>query len=344
MLVALSERHKLVFLEGVQSRESLKQIRKQRRFFCPACRRPVTLKIGETMTPHFAHKQSERCIAHFSEGESAIHLAGKKQLHTLLKRFANAQLEQYIPTIQQRPDVFIAPYAIEFQCSPLSLDAFQQRNRGYASMNIVPIWIPYRKLDKEGIQTITLVPAMQKYMKQHELMTYDPDRQTFQYVTDLIMVTKTIWIGKVTHLSLQKQHFPFHRVKPITKQQFEELFVLWQQIRHRKLHQTIRYKRGLQEPLVRYLYEQKISLDELSEHIGVPTNYGMQSLFCADWQLVYYANYFPDGIASFQRSEHFDVEEEQLLAYDRYLVEMLENGQKQIDYLYSQFVAIRYEN
>lgn len=344
MLVALSEQRTLVFLEGTHSRESLKNIRKQRQFFCPACRQRVILKIGETMTPHFAHQREARCIAHFSEGESSRHLAGKKQLLTLFQRFGQAQLEQYIPTIQQRPDIFIAPYAIEFQCSPLSQTSFEQRNQGYASMNLTPIWIPARPVDRQGVQQIKIVPTMQKYMRHHRLLTYDPDRQMFQYATDLIMVTKTMWIGKITHLPLQKQQFPFYDVKPITKEQFRELFVLWQQIRHRKLHQAIRYKRGLQEPIARYLYDHKLSLSELSPHIGVPTNYGVQSTFCLEWQLVYYAHYFPDGVDSFRRLERFDVSEEQVMQYDRYLVEMLEKGQKQIDYLYSQFVAIRYEN
>lgn len=105
--------------------------------FCPCCQSPVILKAGPQKIAHFAHSHGTACHA-FSEGESKEHLAGKR----LLQQFVpTAQLEVYLPELEQRPDLLANQLALEFQCSPLSFSRFFDRTTGYLNNGYQPVWL-----------------------------------------------------------------------------------------------------------------------------------------------------------------------------------------------------------
>lgn len=134
------------------------------KYECPICHEPVYLKKGKINAIHFAHYGNSLCVN--SEGETAEHIRGKMQLFDWADtKGYKPKLETYIPAIRQRPDIMLAvngaKVAIEFQCSPLSLERIVERNAGYRQQNIQVWWIlgsPYLKksLSRKKIAQFTL--------------------------------------------------------------------------------------------------------------------------------------------------------------------------------------------
>lgn len=127
--------------------------RRSQDYHCPQCHAPVILKRGTTMIAHFAHQPSFDC-ASFSEGETAEHLQGKRQLAAWFARSGyRVQLEAPLPALHQRPDVLVfgvnqQPLAIEFQCAPLSVQRLAARTTGYREHGYRVWWLlghPYAK-------------------------------------------------------------------------------------------------------------------------------------------------------------------------------------------------------
>lgn len=124
------------------------KLSKEKRYFCPECRNLVHLKIGAVMRPHFAHYQNESCDV-FSEGETAEHLQGKLQLADVLERLPTipikVELEAYLPELKQRPDLLVefsrSEIAVEFQCSPISIEKIAERTAGYLSAGYQVCWV-----------------------------------------------------------------------------------------------------------------------------------------------------------------------------------------------------------
>ncbi|WP_137597150.1 competence protein CoiA [Paucilactobacillus kaifaensis] len=111
-------------------------------FTCPACNQKVYLRRGTIKIAHFAHTKGADCVA--SEGETREHLLGKKQLYNWAKQHHFEPVyEVYLPKIKQRPDLLIKingqSVALEYQCSPISLQRLQERNVGYHKLKM-PVW------------------------------------------------------------------------------------------------------------------------------------------------------------------------------------------------------------
>lgn len=97
------------------------------------------------MQAHFAHYRKENCAV-FSEGETEEHLKGKLELAKYLKKSEEmVQLEAYLPDLKQRPDILIEKsnekIAIEFQCSPITIEKMTERTQGYLEADYDVIWI-----------------------------------------------------------------------------------------------------------------------------------------------------------------------------------------------------------
>lgn len=74
------------------------------------------------------------------------HLLGKEQIYKWAQQCGwQPQLEPYLKEIAQRPDILVRihgqPMALEFQCSPLSVQRLQERNDGYHSLGIGGYWL-----------------------------------------------------------------------------------------------------------------------------------------------------------------------------------------------------------
>lgn len=138
MLLANTKNLKLVDADQV-SKTSTQE------YFCPGCKAPVFLKRGLKNIAHFCHYRNSDCQA-FSEGESQVHLAGKRFLYDFIKNSGfEVSIETYLPNLKQRPDLLIKTetekIAVEFQCSLISVEKICQRTQGYMSAGYRVIWI-----------------------------------------------------------------------------------------------------------------------------------------------------------------------------------------------------------
>lgn len=74
------------------------------------------------------------------------HVRGKQQIFNWAQAQGwQPQMEVYLSEIAQRPDVLAQingqPVALEFQCSPLSVQRLQERNDGYHRLGIAVYWL-----------------------------------------------------------------------------------------------------------------------------------------------------------------------------------------------------------
>ncbi|MDN4492295.1 competence protein CoiA [Ureibacillus aquaedulcis] len=299
MLVAHTELNKPFILHSSIPLATLHQLRKTEKFYCPLCKQQLLFKIGSLKIPHFAHSSLSNCENLFSDRESETHLKGKEQLYSLFRALElDAQLEAYLPSIQQRPDILLErttnqPLAIEFQCSPISIEKLMDRNNGYKREGISPIWIPNTpdKIVKKGIQKISISKNYQLFKqntKHHPyLMTYNPKVRQFFYLSNLLYLHGNRFISKVQTIPLTSQKFPFYLPKPITKEEFEQFWLIYQQTKHNYLQSRVLLNRsGVNDLLLRSAYELRMNLHSLPNYIGIPLK-GSEGLevFSVDWQL-----------------------------------------------------------
>lgn len=140
MLLAINRQGKLIDAGQLDPRQSSD-------YYCPACRGRVFLKKGTKRMAHFCHFQESACQG-FSEGETRDHLAGKRFLANYFKAFFDqVDLEAPIQEINQRPDLLLSQkggrvkLAIEFQCSPISVQQILDRTAGYTRIGYPVLWI-----------------------------------------------------------------------------------------------------------------------------------------------------------------------------------------------------------
>ncbi len=154
MLIGENKLGELVDLSQKEKKE-IGKFRKEG-WYCPSCKESLIIKNGDVMCSHFSHKKSSNCTA-FSENESREHLLGKKILAENCEKYGvSYKIEAYLPKLNQRPDILIAnKYAIEFQCSSLSVERFKERTLAYQKNGYQVIWILGKRLQvKEKISSL----------------------------------------------------------------------------------------------------------------------------------------------------------------------------------------------
>ena len=203
MLVAVNGQHQLI---------NARQAERQGHYFCPGCTGAVRLKRGSVMVAHFAHTQAADCQV-FSEGESNEHLLGKQQLAAWFTASGYVvQLEAGLPGVHQRPDLLVQrgtqpPLALEFQCSPLSVQRLAERTQGYWQHGYQVLWLlgePYHqrlRLHGKALKFLQYYQQWGAYLVfwhvrgaklqlLHHLLTLDAEPLSYQ----------TFWLD--THLQL----------------------------------------------------------------------------------------------------------------------------------------------
>lgn len=291
-------------------RDQLLELRKNEQFYCPQCQESVQLKIGQVMIPHFAHKKQSNCQQAFSEGETTIHLLGKHQLYEMFQKLQfKVQLEPYLPKLAQRPDILVEreqqQFAIEFQCSTISIPQMETRTIGYLQANIIPIWIlktpKHKHPYKDGVQQIKLSPFNQQfttYIQKHaHIITFDPDTAVFLYFSYLMPIEGYRFIAHVQHLSMGNQQFPFLQVKEPTEVEFNIYWRLWKKARQQFLDKRLLIsKKGVQDPFLRACYFMGNQVEKLPLFIGIPVSNKVNfSVFDAEWQMLWLMFLYEQG-------------------------------------------------
>lgn len=109
-------------------------------FSCPFCNESMILVKGKIKIDHFRHYSRKDCEP---EPETEEHLSGKLFLYKFFKKQFHCELEPKLDGF--RPDVFVIALgrkiAVEYQCSPLSMEEFIFRTERYRENGIYVLWI-----------------------------------------------------------------------------------------------------------------------------------------------------------------------------------------------------------
>ncbi|CAM3022580.1 competence protein CoiA [Enterococcus faecalis] len=141
MLTALTADNQELFSLIDCSIDELTQIRSEQAFVCPMCHQSVILKAGPIKIPHFAHHKKNSCW-YEAEAETEEHLRLKQLFaEKCLREKLSFQVEAYLPTLKQRPDLLIGKIAIEIQCSPLPIKRLVERTETYQTHGYQVVWI-----------------------------------------------------------------------------------------------------------------------------------------------------------------------------------------------------------
>lgn len=280
------------------SREQLIELRKTNSFTCPACKEPLLLKVGKIKIPHFAHFAKSNCLAHFSEKESEIHLLGKLQLFQFFKEQYNVFLEPYLKDLQQRPDLLVhkenKKYAIEFQCSTVDIDIIKARTDNYMKHQYIPIWILQtpKIIDKkaQGLCKIQLTSFQKHFIQQTPtqefLITYNPLQKVFYYLSNLLYLYGNSYLATVQTLPIHSQKFPFMNPKKLSFSKFQLHYSTYLTYRQKYVTNKVFISRtGVNDPLLRSVYELQLNRLELPLFLGVPTKLSQAiPIFQIEWQ------------------------------------------------------------
>lgn len=113
---------------------------RQADYFCLECGATIRLRSGPHRQAHFFHLFSvEQCR---QNGKSLAHLQAQRRLEQLLGP-DQCRLEQRFSPINRIADVVWEPMRIVFevQCSGISAEEVQQRNRDYQRMGYRVVWL-----------------------------------------------------------------------------------------------------------------------------------------------------------------------------------------------------------
>lgn len=369
----------LFTLTNEYSRNQLKEMRQKQIFTCPQCKEQLVLKIGQIKIPHFSHKTTTQCEQFFSERESAEHLLGKLQLFEFFQKCkGNVQIEAYLPQLEQRPDLLYEDdnkqFAIEFQCSPISSELLSHRTNGYISNKITPIWLlktPFKNTyTTNSVERISLNAFQQKFIledpTQRYLCTYAPEEKMFYYFTNLLQLQGNTFLCLVNKLPITHQIFPFYKPDRIPFEKFVSLMNKFFIYRESYLNRRLFLSRsGVQDILLRSIYELKLNRFQLPNYLGVPSR-DMQNIpmFAVEWQaaLFYFAKIKDQSLHQFNNSKirdflewiHLEPTNQCVLAVNHYIKWLKEVGvgeitpsivhSKLIESLYTHLVAIWCEN
>jgi competence protein CoiA len=113
---------------------------KGKTYLCPECRSPLRVRSGARRQPHFFHLSHNRQCR--QSGKSLTHLKVQQRLFDLLPA-GEAVIECRFAAINRIADIAWIPQRLifEVQCSPITAEEVDSRNRDYQSEGFQTVWI-----------------------------------------------------------------------------------------------------------------------------------------------------------------------------------------------------------
>lgn len=277
MLQAKNSAGKLVTLANLP-KQHIEHLRKFETFYCPACNHPLIIRAGKSVIPHFAHQRKSTCTLS-SNGESADHQSAKLHLLQWLRnQQIDAQLEVYLPTIKQRPDILVAyrgrTFAIEYQHTVTNQKIVRQRSEGYQTLNIIPIWLLganfFKRTSSISFQvTDWTLQFLHQFSDELPTMQYyfSPNQQQILIVHDLYLVNRRRAYANFSFQSLKRLTFKemFDQEKLSQKQ----LILQWRREK-RNFRLSPEKPFGKELKWRRWLYEQGYDKEQLPSIVHLP--------------------------------------------------------------------------
>lgn len=148
MLVALLEEERIVAAEAERGPV----------YRCPLCRSAVTLRKGDVVVHHFAHRPPTTCGA--ATGETLPHMQAKTLFyrHFKAKGYPTAmEVPIFGDIVRLRADVLTEPrpevrIAFEIQHTPISLEEIAGRTAAYFRLGIAVCWLPILRARNYGFE------------------------------------------------------------------------------------------------------------------------------------------------------------------------------------------------
>ncbi|WP_164525508.1 competence protein CoiA [Siminovitchia acidinfaciens] len=278
MLTALTNEGKLITLLG-EMREQVIQLRKHQRFFCPACKEALILKAGHVRIPHFSHRHHSQCKNTTSEPESSKHLKGKQDLFEWCRsNRLDVSLERYLPDIKQRPDLLVEKdgeqFAIEFQCTPISVHAVDKRSKRYLAQGITPIWIvgglPFHKRRASEMFELTEYHWSLTFRNQENVILagYEPESGIVSLLSNITLYTPRKVFARLKKMPLPMIKFPLPIVDKL-----DLPLERWFNEKQKWVQQKVRYGNLVTDPFLKAVYMDGSNPFLLSPLIGLPVVY-----------------------------------------------------------------------
>jgi competence protein CoiA len=277
MLTALNKYQQLITLIR-HSDEEVAGL-KSSKFYCPVCKAPLIIKAGKIKIPHFAHVSNIGCKGS-GEPETAIHLRGKKLLfHHFSSLISTVELEHYLPSVQQRPDVYILlkdkRYSVEFQCAAISSDEFLARTIGYQNAGIEPVWILGSRIDQKGTgPRISLTHSQQHFIRYsphagYWLSYFDSENEMMHFYYNLHPHSAKLFSSETFTVTLASVPFPFKlplKMNNPPNKYFKASNDSW-------IKNKLMYNNGVNDRFLKALYLNGDHLLSLPDYIGIPTEH-----------------------------------------------------------------------
>ncbi|MBH9581534.1 competence protein CoiA [Staphylococcus felis] len=180
MLTALNQKHQKVLAQHALKAEC---------YYCPICKEKVILRQGQHKIAHFAHQKD--CTSHFKyQSESFEHLQYKMHLYQqFLKQGYSVRVEEWIPYIQQVPDIIVGQTAIEVQLSSISPNQLQNRTNGLIKAGYDVIWLTRLPVTNKGLFQLSQLHQTCINISKRELLCIEPSTLDLIRLTHLIPIT-----------------------------------------------------------------------------------------------------------------------------------------------------------
>ncbi|MET3698344.1 competence CoiA-like predicted nuclease [Bacillus oleivorans] len=272
MFVAINQNGHIYSLIG-KSREEIIPLRQQE-FYCPGCKQKVQLKIGEINHPHFSHIQYHRCPFEW-EPESEQHIDGKLLLQTFFQNLGwKTELEVYLKAISQKPDLLLKKgsqqFAIEYQCSPLTLSRLRERVEGYSRLGIKQKWFFAPSLIKSQSSSSSIclseivITGLVWNDPYFHLWCLDPDNRK------LILFHHIFPFSQKKIFALQTPYSLLDQPPLITTPSSKSIIRSWKQERIKWLLTPNVSKKSSDLQFYRYLYQKSVHRSLLPPFVGIP--------------------------------------------------------------------------
>ncbi len=271
MFIAKDPRGNLISVLNLP-REKLPVLKKSE-YYCPSCHRPVILKAGTKKLPHFAHKT--RCPVK-TEGESEIHLLGKKKLYEwLVSQGIKPEIEKYIREIHQQPDLFFQwngkNIALEFQCSVISIREMERRTTNYLKHGFIPLWILYNERINHRSGILQFNEFLSCFLTKSK--TASPLIISFQPETDRFYTYQPIIPFSTNRACAMKMSFSLYTPLSVLfshRCPSDRLIENWLNMAEKSLIRMSLLPDARKNPFLQFLYHQRIHPVELPPEVGVP--------------------------------------------------------------------------
>ena len=254
--------------------DAIKDIKKHEPFFCPSCNGELILKMGVKKIPHFAHKS--KCPIK-PEGESEIHLLGKKRLYEWLTvQGFRPRMEVFLSALNQQPDLLFEwggkKVAVEFQCSIIQTNEIKRRTLNYLKYSYWPLWIVNHKHVTTRYEYMLHVNKfLTSFINKGAngipfLLSFDPENDKLYLYNNIIPFSINRAYTTINTFTLKDS---FEKVLSQQRQSYR-FYDNWIVQLEKWIERLSVLPNGRNNPFLQFLYSHKMHVTKLPPEIGLP--------------------------------------------------------------------------